>query len=334
LKIGDKVTALSNISLSDSNLTSVTIPNSVTSIGDSVFYANSGLTTIDIPSSVTSIGNYTFAFCTKLTSISLPSSVTSIGYSAFRNCAGIASITIPASVKSIGNLAFYDCSNLATFISLNPEPPQADYGFYGGANVYVPRKSVSAYKAAGDWSKFNIIGLDIVNDNENSLIVANNIADNAESEQSELKEISLSFLMYNEVAIGQGEATLTREGSDETITLPAAQIGSNSVETRAATESTDYQVSQPLGDAISESGTYTVHFPEGYFLLGDNKTNSPAFALTFNVIVSASVNEINSDEAGVQTQYYTLQGIRVKGTPAPGIYIAITGNTARKVTIK
>jgi hypothetical protein len=200
----------------------------------------------------------------------------------------------------------------------------------------VPRNSVAAYKTAKNWCDYNIIGIDIIGDNDNPLYVANNIADNAESEQTSLKEISLSFLMYNEVAIGQGEATLTRESSDETITLPAAQIGSNSVETRAATESTDYQVSQPLGDAISESGAYTVHFPEGYFLLGDNKTNSPAFALTFNATVDSttSVNEIGSDEAGVQAQYYTLQGIRVKGTPAPGIYIAITGNTARKVTIK
>jgi hypothetical protein len=291
---------------------------------------------LTIGNKVTSIPYGAFYGCSGLTSVSIPSSVSTIGSLAFYGCTGLTSIVIPSSITSIDDCAFYDCSNLATFVSLNPEPPTADSNIYSGTNVFVPRNSVAAYKTAKNWCDYNIIGIDIIGDNDNPLYVANNIADNAESEQTSLKEISLSFLMYNEVAIGQGEATLTRESSDETITLPAAQIGSNSVETRAATESTDYQVSQPLGDAISESGAYTVHFPEGYFLLGDNKTNSPAFALTFNATVDSttSVNEIGSDEAGVQAQYYTLQGIRVKGTPAPGIYIAITGNTARKVTIK
>ncbi len=64
-------------------LTSVTIPNSVTSIGDGAFSDCSGLTSVTIPDSVTSIGDYAFSSCTGLTSVTIPDSVTSIGDGAF-----------------------------------------------------------------------------------------------------------------------------------------------------------------------------------------------------------------------------------------------------------
>ena len=94
--------------------TSVTIPNSVTSIGYSAFYDCSGLTSITIPNSVTSIGNEAFNGCSGLTSITIPNSVTSIGHSAFNACRGLTSVTIPNSVTSIGYYAFNACSGLTS----------------------------------------------------------------------------------------------------------------------------------------------------------------------------------------------------------------------------
>ena len=92
-----------------SSLTSVTIPNSVISIGEGAFYYCSSLTSITIPNSVTSIGEITFAFCSSLTSITIPNSVTSIGTGAFSSCYGLTSVTIPNSVTSIGKEAFCNC---------------------------------------------------------------------------------------------------------------------------------------------------------------------------------------------------------------------------------
>ena len=92
-----------------SRLTSITIPNSVTSIGKYAFYGCSGLTSVTIPNSVTSIGNYSFWGCFGLTSVTIPNSVTSIGNYAFRYCSGLTSVTIPNSVASIGNGAFSGC---------------------------------------------------------------------------------------------------------------------------------------------------------------------------------------------------------------------------------
>ena len=97
-----------------SMLTSVTIPDSLTSIGSSAFYNCSGLTSITIPDSVTSIGSSAFRGCTGLTSITIPDSVTSIGSYAFYNCTGLTSVAIGDGVESIGEGAFYNCSGLTS----------------------------------------------------------------------------------------------------------------------------------------------------------------------------------------------------------------------------
>ena len=95
-------------------LTSVTIPESMTSIGSEAFYNCTSLTSITIGSGVTSIGSGTFSGCSSLTSVTIPESVTSIGSSAFSDCSSLTSITIPNSVTSIGNYAFYGCSSLTS----------------------------------------------------------------------------------------------------------------------------------------------------------------------------------------------------------------------------
>lgn len=80
------------------SLTSVTIPDSVTSIGNRAFELCTSLTSIEISDSVTSIGGYAFWCCTSLTSIGIPDSVTSIGKNAFTNCT---SLTIYCEVESL-----------------------------------------------------------------------------------------------------------------------------------------------------------------------------------------------------------------------------------------
>ena len=93
------------------DIKSVTIPNSVTSIGEDAFHGCTGLTSVTIGNSITSIGEGAFENCTGLKSVTIPNSVTSIGRYAFA-CTGLTSVTIPAGVTSIGTWAFGGCARL------------------------------------------------------------------------------------------------------------------------------------------------------------------------------------------------------------------------------
>ena len=110
--IGDCVTSIGDIDVYDVapfkfcfSLKSVTIPDSVISIGRYAFLHCSSLTSVTIPSSVTIIGDEAFAYCYSLTSIDIPSGVTSIGYDAFGICSGLESIEVDA------NNTVYDSRN-------------------------------------------------------------------------------------------------------------------------------------------------------------------------------------------------------------------------------
>jgi hypothetical protein len=109
-------------------LTSVSIPFSVTRIGDWAF-AYCGLNSMSIPTGVTSIGDLAFYNCTFMASVTIPASVTSIGNSAFRDCASLKNVTIPHSVTSIGGSAFWLCDRLEAIIV---DPANPNYSSLGG----------------------------------------------------------------------------------------------------------------------------------------------------------------------------------------------------------
>ncbi len=117
--IPNSVTTIGDYAFDDcSNLTTVTISENsqLTTIGDYAFSGCSSLTSIFIPDSVTTIGDYAFRDCSKLTTVTIggDSQLTSINYYAFYNCSSLTSIFIPNSVTTIGTGAFYNCSNLTT----------------------------------------------------------------------------------------------------------------------------------------------------------------------------------------------------------------------------
>lgn len=92
-------------------VTSVQMPDTITSIGERAFYMCSKIEKINIPKSLKSIGAHAFGY-TSVSEIKLPDGLTSIGESAFEYCTDLTEMTIPGSVKSVGSGAFFYCKNL------------------------------------------------------------------------------------------------------------------------------------------------------------------------------------------------------------------------------
>ena len=140
-------------------ITSITIPNSVTSIGWHAFYGTKwaknrpdGMdylgrvlyrfngemlanTKITVKEGTTQICDFAFFECNNLTSVIIPNFVMSIGYRAFERCTGLTSITIPNSVTSIGDGAFERCTGLTSITIPNSVTSIGGYAFYGCNNL-------------------------------------------------------------------------------------------------------------------------------------------------------------------------------------------------------
>ena len=149
-----------------SGLTSIEIPNSVTSIGSSAFEDCTALTSIEIPNSVTGIGHYAFYGCTGLSSVEIPNSVTSIGEEAFKRCSNIESLYISNSIESIGYEAFARCEKIKEIKIGLEKPIRASESIfadvvYDDAILYVPIGAKYRYEKREPWNLFfDIVEMD------------------------------------------------------------------------------------------------------------------------------------------------------------------------------
>lgn len=133
------------------SLASIEIPYSVTSIGLEAFYCCSILTNIKIPYGVESLEEYVFNGCVSLASIEIPDSVTSIEDAAFSHCSSLTSIEIPNSVTSIGSTAFFGCSSLTSIEIPNGVTSIMDGTFNGCSNltsIEIPNSVTSIEESA------------------------------------------------------------------------------------------------------------------------------------------------------------------------------------------
>ena len=145
ITIPDSVTSISSYAFYGcTSLTSITIPDSVTSIGINLLNGCTSLTSASISNSVKNLKESIFYGCTSLTSVSIGNSVTSISTSAFNGCTSLTSITIPDSVTSIGNYAFIGCTGLTSITIPDSVTSIGSYAFNGCTNLetaYVKSKT-------------------------------------------------------------------------------------------------------------------------------------------------------------------------------------------------
>ena len=216
--------------------TSVTIPNSVTSIGPDAFGWCRGLTSVTIPNSVTSIGPDAFGWCRGLTSVTIPNSVTSIGSGAFGGCRGLTYVTIPNSVTSIGEGAFYICDDLKSIYMQCEVPIECDpicgNNTLKEAILYVPKGTKTAYEKVVPWEYFwsieevenKVISISLP-DAKDTLILGEEVTLNpiVEPDCATIRQLSYSSSDPNTVscdgagklkAVGLGSATITISACD------------------------------------------------------------------------------------------------------------------------
>lgn len=148
-------------------LKTVTLPPELTEAGDGMFANCKSLETVVMPLDLSVFGITTtpadgvFNGCISLRSINIPHAPASemvVGVSSFEGCTALESLTFPAGLTTIGDRAFYGCYSMQEYHFASPTPPtigsRTFYGIPSGCSIYVPSASVNAYKTAANWSNY------------------------------------------------------------------------------------------------------------------------------------------------------------------------------------
>lgn len=131
----------------------------VTEIGEKAFHWYEFLEGITLPSTVTTIGDQAFENCKRLKFVVMPG-VENIGYAAFNNCRNLNNVTLPACTKNIRDFAFCNCSSLDTVMVEGKTPAILGMNAFSGCStkliISVPEGSADVYKNSDYWSRYEI----------------------------------------------------------------------------------------------------------------------------------------------------------------------------------
>lgn len=155
--IKEGVSSIANNAYKVTDIVSVSIPESVTSIGNSAFYNCMKLKSLRIPSRVTSYAYELTQNCGVLEDVQLPEGLITIGGYAFKNCYKLPKIVLPSTLQKCDSVQhFTGCGMLKTIIVKATTPPIINGDSFNSTPpekiIYVPDESVEAYKAASNWA--------------------------------------------------------------------------------------------------------------------------------------------------------------------------------------
>lgn len=184
----------------------MSIPSSVTKIGDYAFYNCTNLSSLTLPSGVKEIGFSAFQGCKSLTSVTIPSGVKYISSFTFYECESLRFINLPSDLKYIGEEAFEGCTGLTSIYAFMEKPCEIDETTFENetiinATLYVPKGSLLDYWDDNQWKKFmNIEEFDVtsigsLNTNVNDVQEVSRYSDNGQRLNTPAK--GLNIVKYN-----------------------------------------------------------------------------------------------------------------------------------------
>lgn len=233
-----------NLYVNDTKVTTLTIPNGITSIPAFAFGGWAG-TSIQF-NQATNINVRAFNGCHGLTSITIPEGVTTIGHDAFAYCSNLQSIYIPASVTSMGSELLYNCSSLTDiYVSWTANVPSLPSNFtnkspQSSITLHVPCGSGDLYRAANGWKDYTMQGSGT--SNYTLTVKANNSA--------------MGTVKIDDDAAG---TTVSKSiHCEDTHTITATSTGCHHF-----TQWNDGNTENPRKIGISSNKTYTATFAEG-----------------------------------------------------------------------
>ena len=207
------------------NIERVTIGN--VSSWDYAFYGRTKISSVTLSNGCTNVGQGTFSGCTSLGNVDFPNTLTSIGASAFTNCRSMTTLIIPDNVISIGNNAFQNCSGLTSILVGRNTPPTIGTNVFNGSNclIYVPQASYDLYVNAENWSAYAdriyAVGQDykallmggtskVVNCNDNTTLALSEIGSN-----------SAETINIGNCVTAIGDSAFTSSNRIQTVSIPS-----------------------------------------------------------------------------------------------------------------
>ena len=296
--IPDGVNTIGSYAFWGSDLTSINLPNSVTTIQKHAFAYCYDLVNVTLGNSLTTIGEDAFQFCS-FSSIDIPDAITTIDDEAFYGCHELKDVIIGENISYLGEGVFVECGNIENITCKAVSPPWCNnfgfnfstlegYPFYGGVilmegSTYyiptilrVPEASIDLYQEAEGWSQFititsldsslpvtspPIISAQLYNGDMNSLVVnisATDIEDRAAYE--------IRFGNYEGRATSSGSCIITCQGTElneiNQIHVNAISHGKGRSETVSCEINKVYQVVRPIifAQGINEQRGLMIHW--------------------------------------------------------------------------
>jgi hypothetical protein len=283
LDIPNRVTSIGTHAFAGcTGLTTLTIPNSVTSIGEYAFANCTGLTTLTIPNSVTSIERGAFGTCTGLTTIVIGSGVTSIGMNVFANCTGLTTLIIPNSVTSIGWGAFTTCTGLTTLTIPNSVTSIVDWAFANctGLTSIVIGSGVTSI---GEWAFVNCTSLPSVTIPNTVVSIGANAFRGCTSLTQAVLPTHLESA-FADFGLSASQAYFLRSQAELTL-LDTTSF--NSGRTAGRADVTNSPSSYSLYTATQYSGNYTTGYNSGRTAGRADVTTNPA---TYSLYTATQYN--------------------------------------------